>query len=115
MTTALPDLYAVLGLARDATAAEVSAAFRSLVRRLHPDTRAPGTSSENMAADARLRHVVTAYQTLRDPGRRSDYDRLTAPKPAPVRRRPYRPRVSETGMGNDSPIQAGPVHWTPPR
>ena len=115
MTEALPDLYAILGLARDATPAEVNAAFRSLVRRFHPDTRAPGTSSDNVAADATLRQVVTAYQTLRDPGRRSNYDELTAPKPAPVRSRLQRARVYETRTATDSPIRAGPVHWTPPR
>ena len=115
MTDALPDLYAVLGLARDATPAEVTAAFRSLLRRFHPDTRAPRTSSENVAADATLRQVVTAYQTLRDPGRRSDYDKLTAPKPAPMRSRLHQARLYETRTAKDSPIRAGPVHWTPPR
>lgn len=115
MTDALPNLYAVLGVPRDSTPAEVRAAFRSLVRRFHPDTRAPGTRTENVAADASLRQVVTAYETLRDPGRRSDYDKLTAPKPAPMRSRLHPARVSQRRAANDSPIRAGPVHWTPPR
>jgi hypothetical protein len=107
MTKALPDLYAVLGLARDATPAEVNAAFRSLVRRFHPDTRAPGTSSENMAGDAMLRQVVTAYQTLRDPDRRSEYDKLTSSNPhrpadACIHRacpRLARPKTRPSGQG----------------
>lgn len=59
-----PDPYAVLGVGRDADPAEVAAAYRTLVRELHPDRRPsdPG----------RLEEVVTAYQTLRARHRSDD-------------------------------------------
>lgn len=64
-----PDPYAVLGVGRNAAPAEVAAAYRTLVRELHPDTHSsdPG----------RLAEVVTAYQTLRA-RHRSDDARLGA-------------------------------------
>ena len=41
MTTKRIDLYAILGVPPDATLAEIGHAYRSLLRRHHPDTRAP--------------------------------------------------------------------------
>ena len=45
MTTEPIDLYAILGLARDATQAQISVAYRTLLRRYHPDTRLPADIS----------------------------------------------------------------------
>ncbi len=58
--------YEVLGLCEDASAEEVNAAYRRLVRQVHPD--AGGTSSL-------FRRVQEAYDTLSDPNRRAAYDR----------------------------------------
>lgn len=60
-----PDPYAVLGVGRDADPAEVAAAYRTLVRELHPDSRHPSDPR-------RLEEVVTAYQTLRARHRSDD-------------------------------------------
>ncbi|HEU5486119.1 MAG TPA: J domain-containing protein [Microlunatus sp.] len=114
MTDPRHDVYAVLGLRRDASPDEVNAAFRSLVRRLHPDTRAPGTGSENVDADAALQEVVAAYATLRDPARRSAYDEQTAPLSGPTGNRAHSIRVAVMHSREDLPIRAGPVHWIPP-
>ncbi|WP_253842869.1 J domain-containing protein [Mycobacterium colombiense] len=73
MATRLGDPYAVLGLAPTATADEITRAYRSQVRALHPDTRA--TPQSNPQLDDRLRQVLTAYALLRDPERRARYDR----------------------------------------
>ena len=106
---AQPDLYAVLGLTRDATPTEISHAYRTLLRRYHPDTRAPGGSSQNAAADSALQQVLTAYAVLRDPRRRAAYDQ----------RHPVQPRSSVRTPpvyafpAGDPPWQAGPVRWTP--
>ncbi len=59
--------YDALGIASDASAAEVRDAYRSRARRLHPDNA--GGSADAMAT------VNEAYRVLRDPGRRLDYDR----------------------------------------
>src|SRR5688500_11303472 len=62
------DPYRVLGVAQDATAAEVTASYRAKVLALHPDTR-------SVPADpARLAEVLAAYALLRDPERRAAYD-----------------------------------------
>ena len=53
------DPYAVLGVDRSASAARITAAYRRLVRALHPDTR-PGPPP----APERLGEVLTAYETL---------------------------------------------------
>ncbi|WP_461030285.1 J domain-containing protein, partial [Streptomyces sparsus] len=63
------DHYAVLGVAPTASAAQITGAFRALVRALHPDVR-----PEHPPADERLARVVAAYDTLRDPERRAAYD-----------------------------------------
>src|SRR6186997_3111795 len=64
----VPDLYAVLGVAHDATDEEIRAAYRRLARELHPDVNGdPG-------AERRFKEVTAAYETLSDPGRRQQYD-----------------------------------------
>jgi molecular chaperone DnaJ len=63
------DLYIVLGLKREASAAEIKRAYRRLARRFHPDIN-PG----DREAAARFRQIVDAYETLIDPDRRRRYD-----------------------------------------
>ena len=112
MTTERIDPYAILGLARDATQAQISAAYRTLLRRYHPDTRLPADPSAGTVSDAALEQVLTAYAVLRDPVRRFDYDQWTAPRPAPAP--PTQPiRPSRIRRFDDPPLRAGPVHWTP--
>ena len=110
-----PDPYAVLGVAPDATQAEISSAFRGLVRRHHPDLRNPAAGAiDDGAAGSDLDRVLGAYAVLRDPDRRSDHDRLrlrTAPPTAPAETaaQPGRRRSAN----QQPPIQAGPVVWRP--
>src|SRR5579875_2769705 len=66
---ATADLYAVLGVAPDATTEEIARAYRALARRHHPDLH-PGDPT----AEARFKEISGAYQTLRDPARRAAYD-----------------------------------------
>lgn len=63
----MTDLYAVLGLERDATDAEIRTAYRRLAKGNHPD-RVGGEGHERMAA------VNDAYAVLGDPERRRRYD-----------------------------------------
>ena len=63
------DLYAVLGVARTATADEIKKAYRQLARQLHPDAN-PGDAE----AEARFKEVAVAYEVLSDPEKRQRYD-----------------------------------------
>lgn len=110
MTTERTDLYAVLGVAPHATQAEISHAYRALLRQHHPDTRAPGDESQHALSDAALQEVLAAYTMLGDPARRADYDKETQPHPYPTTQPPQR-TLHNHGALSRSPIVAGPVHW----
>ena len=56
------DLYLVLGLGPDATAADIKRAYRRLARRYHP-----GINPGDRAAEAMFRQISEAYETLIDP------------------------------------------------
>src|SRR6476469_7562966 len=62
------DLYAVLGVARDASDADIKRAFRKLAQQTHPDVNAEA------GADVRFKEINEAYQVLSDPQRRQTYD-----------------------------------------
>ena len=62
------DLYAILGVGRGATDAEIKRAFRRLAQQWHPDV------NQDAAADARFKEINQAYQVLSDPQRRQAYD-----------------------------------------
>lgn len=64
------DYYKTLGVAPDADAKAIKAAYRKLARKYHPDV-----SSEPNAED-RFKEVSEAYEALRDPEKRQQYDEL---------------------------------------
>lgn len=68
---AKPDYYAVLGVRRDASDADLKKAYRNLARTYHPD-RNPG----DKAAEDRFKEVGEAYAVLSDPQKRAHYDRF---------------------------------------
>jgi curved DNA-binding protein CbpA len=112
MTTKRPDLYAILGVPPNATQAQISHAYRALLRRHHPDTRAPDDGSQNAVSVTTLQQVIAAYTVLHDPARRADYDRDTRPQLHPARRPPQQP-PNPYGAHGQPPIIAGPVRWHP--
>jgi DnaJ-class molecular chaperone len=109
MTTKRPDLYAILGVTSSATQAEISHAYRALLRRHHQDTRAPDDDSQSAVSDTTLQQVLAAYTVLHDPARRAEYDR-DMPREHPPSRRP-RHMWSDYGAQGQPPIIVGPVRW----
>ena len=69
MAAAAADLYATLGVSREADPAVIKRAYLQLARETHPD-RCPGDESAN----ARFQAVGRAYAILRDPEKRRVYD-----------------------------------------
>lgn len=65
------DLYAELGVPPSASPAQITAAYRRLVRALHPDTH-----PDDLEAPARLARVTAAYRVLVDAEQRARYDRM---------------------------------------
>ncbi|WAX55783.1 J domain-containing protein [Jatrophihabitans cynanchi] len=113
MSDETPDLYAVLGITAQATPAEISHAYRSLLRHHHPDTRGIGDQAHATASDNALQQVLAAYSVLGDPVRRAAYDRGVAARSQPVivRRQPQHPRPPRGSSVPTPPIVAGPVRW----
>lgn len=119
--------YTVLGVPPTASAAEITTAFRKLVRKLHPDAQLdqPGWREQ-------FDLVMAAYAVLHDPRRRAAYDaERTATAPGPPRARPQSvarapspaefhggdvvvlgPRPFPTVRG--AMVRAGPVRVRPP-
>ncbi len=63
------DYYATLEVAKDASQDEIKKAFRRLARDNHPDSH-----PDDAAAEARFKEANEAYETLRDPETRKEYD-----------------------------------------
>ena len=64
------DYYQVMGVARDATEAQIKQAYRKLARKYHPDV------SKEKDAEARFKEVGEAYEVLKSPEKRAAYDQL---------------------------------------
>ena len=97
----VPELYQLLGVAHEASGADIAHAYRRKAREAHPDSR-----PQDADAPARFRALAEAYQVLSDPARRAVYDRSLRPEKTAHRAR-ARPVPGP-------PLWAGPVRVDPP-
>jgi molecular chaperone DnaJ len=67
------DFYAVLGVSKDVSEADLKKAYRKLARQHHPDSN-PG----NAAAEARFKEISEAHSVLSDAVERAEYDQMRA-------------------------------------
>lgn len=63
------DVYSLLGIPVQATHSEITRAYRKLAMAWHPDRNDEG------GAEEQFKRIRLAYETLRDPSRRAEYDR----------------------------------------
>jgi len=64
----MADYYSILGVSRQATAAEIKAAFRRLAKQYHPDKN-PNAQHKEL-----FNNILKAYETLTDPVKKQRYD-----------------------------------------
>ena len=112
------DPYRVLGVSAGASQRDIARAYRRAVQHAHPDAR-----PHDRQAAARFQALTDAYDLLRDPDRRAEYDRghpaaepsgqpPRSRRPAPASRWPSSPFLLRPPPSQ--PIWAGPVHVEPP-
>lgn len=67
------DFYAVLGVDKTASEADLKKTYRKLARQFHPDSN-PGDA----AAESRFKEISEAYSVLSDKEQRAEYDQVRA-------------------------------------
>jgi curved DNA-binding protein len=66
------DYYKIMGVAEDASADDIKKAYKRLARKYHPDV------SKEKNAEQRFKDVGEAYEVLKDPDKRREYDQMKA-------------------------------------
>ncbi|MGV3526579.1 MAG: DnaJ domain-containing protein [Candidatus Sericytochromatia bacterium] len=104
------NLFRILNLETSASAEDIRSAYKRLVKTVHPDRfQDPG---ERNQAEMAFKRVGVAFNTLRDPLLRKDYERgieRTSSVPDPRPARPTAPRAPQ------QPGQQAPAGPAPPR
>ena len=91
--------YEVLGVARDATDADIKKAYHKLVMKYHPDR-----NPDNKDAEEKFKEVNNAFDILKDPQKRAAYDRFGDAAFAGG-------NASGAGFGGGNPFGDGAFHF----
>ncbi|MFW5761538.1 MAG: DnaJ C-terminal domain-containing protein [Cyclobacteriaceae bacterium] len=65
------DYYKILGVEKSASQDEIKKAYRKLAVKYHPDK-----NKDDKQAEERFKEIAEAYEVLKDPQKRQQYDRL---------------------------------------
>ena len=68
------DYYEVLGVSKNATDAELKNAYKKMAIKYHPDRQVGKSDEEKKAAEEKFKEAAEAYDVLRDPQKRQQYD-----------------------------------------
>src|SRR5450755_378543 len=94
--------YAVLGIPESATQAQIKAAYRDLIRQVHPDSVPNASPYWKRAAEERSKELNEAYHVLIDPDQRSSYDEQLAR---------YRRKAVSVPPSSPPEVKVTPPHW----
>jgi len=100
--------YTVLGVPETATQAEIKAAYRNLIKKVHPDTVAALSPHLRRTAEDKTKELTEAYSVLSDVSKRRLYDRLLAEHRQPSAPRPTRPPQPSVRQSAAHRPEAGP-------
>lgn len=64
------DYYKIMGVNKDATEKDIKLAYRKLARKYHPDL------NKEPNAEERFKEMGEAYEVLKDPAKRAEYDQF---------------------------------------
>ncbi len=111
--TSQPDYYGVLRVRPTASQQEIARAYRALMRTHHPDLGDGAAEDRGDPYGGELLQIMQAFDVLRDPVRRTAYDRSrnrtavgdAGPVAIPVR------RVDRRAAPGRSTIRITPVRW----
>ena len=70
------DYYEVLGVAKDASEADIKKAYRKAAMKYHPDKFSNASDKEKKDAEEKFKEVNEAYQVISDKEKRAQYDRF---------------------------------------
>ena len=65
--------YQILEISDSASQSEVKSAYRKLAKKYHPDV------NKDPGAESKFKEISSAYDTLSDPQKKSNYDRFGDP------------------------------------
>ena len=70
-----PNHYEILGIPTTASFEEIKQAFRQLANSYHPDRSVGKSDAVRKFAEDKFKEIIQAYEVLKDPQARQDYDR----------------------------------------